>query len=214
MDSKRPQWFRVEKSLALGPGFHGLSCEAKWLWIIILSLVCEQNGQAIRWNSNYIQAITSIKPKDQDAAIEIFEKFVRLRVSRTKSCDTRTNSHATRRDETNETNNSCSSSIRFEFDLIYQKYPRKLGKQKGMSLCKAQIKTQDDFVDLSTAVDNYCKYLQANKTEDKYVKHFSTFMASWRDWLDPLAGQVHIKSSHDDVLKQIDEELARGGIHV
>lgn len=81
-DAKRPNWFRLENTLATGPGFHDLDCEQKWLWVVILSLVSQKNGGPIEWKSSYIQALTGIKPKKQDDTLEIFEKFVRLRVSR------------------------------------------------------------------------------------------------------------------------------------
>lgn len=105
-DSKKPTWFRVDNDLATGPGFFGLDCEQKWLWIFILSLISQQNGEAILWNTAYCQQLTGIKPKKQDETIEIFEKFVRLRVSRkvTQRDSHATNERTNERDETNETN--------------------------------------------------------------------------------------------------------------
>lgn len=81
-DSKKPTWFRVDNDLATGPGFHGLDCEHKWLWIIILSLVSQKNGQQISWNFGYVESISGIKKKKQIETIEMFEQFSRLRVSR------------------------------------------------------------------------------------------------------------------------------------
>lgn len=99
MNAKRPNWFRVENTLATGPGFHELDCEQKWLWIVILSLISQKNGEPIEWKSSYVQALTGIKPKKQYETLEIFERFVRLHVSRKVSVR---DSHATdgRTDET------------------------------------------------------------------------------------------------------------------
>ena len=115
-DAKRPNWFRLENTLATGPGFHDLDCEQKWLWIVILSLVSQKNGESVEWKSSYVQALTGIKPKKQDETLEVFEKFVRLRVSRNV---TSRDSHATdttdgRTDITDKTN---YSSERFEKPL-------------------------------------------------------------------------------------------------
>ncbi len=69
-------------------------------------------------------------------------------------------------------------------ELAYRHYPRKLGKAKGMKIAWRDVKTQGDAEDLTTAIINYRKYLVANRVSSEFIKHFSTFMASWRDWLD------------------------------
>lgn len=194
-DSKKPSWFRLENNIATGPAFFGLDCEQKWLWVFILSLVSQNNGDPIVWNSAYCQQLTGIKQKKQDETLDIYVKFVRLRVSRKVTSQdshvelevTTACSPATRRtNETNETNNI----VKFDFEILYQKYPRRLGKQKGFEKCKAQIKTEDDFNSLSTAIDRYKNYLRVQGTEPQFIKHFDTFMTTWRDWLDPGAGKV------------------------
>lgn len=126
-DSKKPSWFRLENNIATGPAFFGLDCEQKWLWIIILSLVSQKNGEPIVWNSNYIEAISGIKSKTQDSALEIFEQFSRLRVTRTvtsrNSHEDVRDSHATnertnvRTNETNETNETNTGSVAAFVDI-------------------------------------------------------------------------------------------------
>jgi hypothetical protein len=81
-DAKRPSWFRLENTIATGPGFSDLDCEQKWLWVFILSLVSQSNGRPIVWKSGYCMKMTGIKPDKQDKTIEIFEQFTRLRVCR------------------------------------------------------------------------------------------------------------------------------------
>lgn len=75
-----------------------------------------------------------------------------------------------------------------DFDSLYRKYPRKDGKSKGMATCRAQIKTPEDFAALSLAIDRYGEHIRHHGTEAKYIKHFSTFMHSWRDWLEADTG--------------------------
>lgn len=79
--------------------------------------------------------------------------------------------------------------LKFDFEALYQKYPRKLGKQKGIEKCKAQIKTPEEFEALSKAIDQYVFHLRSKGTEEKFIKHFDSFMTIWRDWLDPATGQ-------------------------
>lgn len=77
-----------------------------------------------------------------------------------------------------------------DFQAIYDKYPRKEGKAKGFAVCKVQIRSQEELAALSLAVDRYVAKITREATEPKYIKHFSTFMNSWRDWLEPDTGTV------------------------
>jgi hypothetical protein len=77
-----------------------------------------------------------------------------------------------------------------DLEELYQKYPRKEGKSAGLRKLKAQIKTQKDFDDLSRAIDRYNKHCEQNQTERQFIKHFSTFATSWRDFLEEGFGEV------------------------
>ena len=37
---------------------------------------------------------------------------------------------------------------------------------------------------LSKSVDNYAKKMEVEKTDNKYIKLFSTFMSNWEDYLE------------------------------
>lgn len=83
-----------------------------------------------------------------------------------------------------------AGAAKFDLESLYKKYPRKEGKLKGMATAKTQIKTQADYDDLSLAIDKYVKNIKQEGTESRFIKHFSTFMNSWREWLDPETGTV------------------------
>jgi hypothetical protein len=85
------------------------------------------------------------------------------------------------------------SRSEFDFIALYQKYPRKVGKTAGIKRCEAQIKTPEDYALLSQAIDSYVEYLKKEGTEPKFVKHFSTFMSEWRDFLDRETGNNSLK---------------------
>ena len=93
---------------------------------------------------------------------------------------------------------SCASV--FDFNSLYEKYPRKIGKSRGMQLCKQRIKSQADFDLLSKAVDNYARYCVEKKTEQQYIKHFSSFMSSWRDWIEPQIDQTKVIDNNWDYI--------------
>lgn len=93
-----------------------------------------------------------------------------------------------------------------EFEKIYEKYPRKVGKQKGIERCQAQIKSPEELALLSAAVDRYRDHCAKEGKEPQYVQHFSTFMTCWRDWLEPDTGTSSLgaKKSTLDILREMD----------
>lgn len=187
-DSKRPTWFRFENSIATGPGFYGLDCEQKWLWVVILSLVSQKNGRAITWISAYVHALTGIAQKKQEETLAIFEKFSRLRVSR----------KVTERDSpaTNERTNeqSCAVAPEFDFENLFKAYPKRKGdqgKKKGLEHCRKNLSSQEKFQDLKRAIENYAKdCADEGKIGTPYVKQFLTFVRSgaWEEWVNPPGG--------------------------
>lgn len=71
-----------------------------------------------------------------------------------------------------------------EVDAAYQAYPRKVGKTRGMRKLLADLKPGEG-PDLLRAAENYAAYVRGQRTEEQYVKHFSTWAGEWRDWINP-----------------------------
>ena len=92
----------------------------------------------------------------------------------------------------------------FSFEALYLKYPRKDGKEKGLATCKNKITTKDKYDALSKSIDNYCVLIKKDGTERKYIKHFSTFMNCWEDYLE-------MKETKDP--KSIEEILKNNAIN-
>ena len=92
------------------------------------------------------------------------------------------------------------TDLKFDFEALYQEYPLKKGKKKGIENCHKNIKTKERYNSLQQAINNYCSQCSTDGTVDQYIKHFSTFMNCWEDYLgyDP---QENIKK----LLKQLDE---------
>ena len=100
----------------------------------------------------------------------------------------------TTRDTTRDTSKSSSSYTRKDLaekiEPIYSAYPRKLGKQLGIDRLARQNFTEERLADFKKAVDNYSAYCKQQKTEEKFILHFSTFVGRWKDWLDTSPGTV------------------------
>lgn len=70
-----------------------------------------------------------------------------------------------------------------KFDVLWNKHPRKLGKEKAREFLKKQILNDEDFSNCEKAVDNYAVSVQGK--EIKFIQHGSTFFnKNWKDWID------------------------------
>ena len=74
------------------------------------------------------------------------------------------------------------------FDAFYARYPRRgEGKAEGRKVFLRDVTTTKALDEINRALDAYAARLTADGTERKYIKHFSTFMHCWRDFLDEPA---------------------------
>ena len=202
-DSKRPTWFRVDNDLATGPGFFGLDCQTKWLWIVLLSLVSQKNGIEIVWNTPYVNSISGIDSKKQDEAIDIFVKFVRLRVTRkvTLECTHATNERTNERTNVYRAENatiptkSVVTSVPDDdhtegfLKTVCEAYPKRrgaTGKKQALLYIARHFTTQQRRDELLAAVRRYAAECSASgKAGTEYVKQMITFVrgGSWEEWL-------------------------------
>lgn len=72
--------------------------------------------------------------------------------------------------------------LKSEIEEIYDLYPRKMGKTLGIK--KAKKMSQTELQKLKQAVLNYCEYVKENKIEEKFIKHFSTFVNQYEDFME------------------------------
>lgn len=198
-DVKHNSWFRCSNKLLEDPELFHFDLQELMVWIYFLSIASQKNNCVIHVSYLHAEKVCRLPRHVVDSAtakllqLKIIEK-IRTRTIRgryenvTDACFTRHN--ITEQDKTEHDTHepSAGRSPRFDFDLIYKEYPRKEGKQKGIQICKREIKTIGDFELLFDAVKRYKAHVSNSKTEPKYIKHFSSFMASWRDWSDSDAG--------------------------
>jgi len=95
----------------------------------------------------------------------------------------------------------------FDFEIIYKAYPRKIGKKKGIEKLKATVKDEKDFQLVLTAVNNYAAYCKKEKTEGRYIMHFSTFINQWQDWAQDETGSCEAFNQPENLAQSIAENL-------
>lgn len=106
----------------------------------------------------------------------------------------------------------------FDFDIVYNKYPKKVGKKKGIECLRRSIKTIEQYNMLMQSVVNYTKLTE--KTETQFIKQFSTFSNCWEDYIEIELSGIdkereesfkRILGNQEEVCKEISESpLLRG----
>lgn len=89
------------------------------------------------------------------------------------------------------------------YDEIYNHFPRKIGKKVGIARLKAKVKSIEKFNLLLEAVKHYAAYCERESIDEKFIKHFSTWVNVWEDWI-PLDTKVSSipQLSFDDITKK------------
>ena len=109
--------------------------------------------------------------------------------------------------KTKNNTNTCSLRSLFDFESIYNRYPKKLGKGPGIKRCQKENTEEGSFVDLGLAVDRFAAHHAKIGTDPQYIPYFSTFMSSWRDWLDPNVGRVDVDRAKKEEMATLDQEM-------
>jgi uncharacterized protein YdaU (DUF1376 family) len=85
--------------------------------------------------------------------------------------------------EVEKENTIARSERKFDLLEIYQAFPRKVGKAKGLEKLKALVKTQQQFADVLQAARRYAADMLRERREEKHIAHFSTWVSQQR-WQD------------------------------
>ena len=221
-DVKNPTWFRMDHSLFDNPEMYSFSSEEVCLWLYILCLASKRSTSKVRI---YLDHAERVGRCSRESVLSGLEKLNDINVitykyvTRTARTRNRSGTSAARpralhniteqditeqditKQNSTKTKKSDSPNLTlvstFDFDFLYKKYPLKKGGQEGIARCRLLIATQDQYDQLSKAIDRYTADLVKNRTEPKFIKHFSTFIENrerkpyshpWKDWIGEDAG--------------------------
>lgn len=68
-----------------------------------------------------------------------------------------------------------------DFESIWQRYPRKVGKQDAIRFFKKSVSTPSDWLEINKALDNYCK---SDRVAKGFIQDGSRWFRNWRDWAE------------------------------
>lgn len=75
----------------------------------------------------------------------------------------------------------------FDFELLWQKYPRKMGKEDSLRHFRTQVKNEEDYANINKALENFINS-DVLKGDPKFIPHGSTwFNKRWKDWVNYIA---------------------------
>jgi len=73
---------------------------------------------------------------------------------------------------------------RHDFETLWNKYPKKLGKHDAHKHFQSQVKTDEDYSNINKAINNFL-ISDVVAGDQKFIPHGSTwFNERWRDWVD------------------------------
>lgn len=216
---KKPWWFAFDHDLFYHTGLYDLDPDEL---LTMIYLLCEASkntprGEVFVSPEHYVRHIRVHSREPLNVLNRCIQKLKRLQIIeqprvRGKYVECTAHYNTLQDNTLHNINTILPDSAKaeprrvFDFNALYNKYPRKEGKSRGLALCRLQIKTQKDYDELSLAIDRYNAHLRKMNTEPAYYKYFSTFMSSWRDWLDPETGKIEAqkgsKINWDEVFSQ------------
>lgn len=186
-DSKSHSWFRFENSFFTKT--FSWTAEEQRLFQY-LCCVCSQEKQSeTKVDLELASALLKRKTTQIEADLKSLEARGVVTLSNIELLEVTQSSLVPTNVRTNVTNERTET---FDFDKIYKEYPLKLGKKDGFKICRREIVTQDLYDRLSAAVIKYRDHCAKQRTEPKFIKHFSTFMNKWTDWDSPESGKVQV----------------------
>jgi len=68
-----------------------------------------------------------------------------------------------------------------QFNILWEKYPKKLGRKAAWRHFKASVKTTNDVDAIYLALKHY---LASERVYKKYIQNGATWFNNWRDWVD------------------------------
>ncbi|MEG0285994.1 MAG: DUF4373 domain-containing protein [Vagococcus sp.] len=95
-------------------------------------------------------------------------------------------------------NSPSADELERDFELLWELYPKKKGKQDALRHYKKAIKQGVTNKEIQTGIVNYTKYIELNRTEEQYIKNGSTYFSkqSWTDELDLTPKVKSFSNSH------------------
>ena len=83
--------------------------------------------------------------------------------------------------DTKDTLTKDTTTKESRFDVVWLKYPKRLGRKEALQHFNSTVKTEDDWLNIQKALENYKK---TSEVKRGYIKHGSTWFNCWQDYVE------------------------------
>lgn len=147
----------------------------KWRLIAIIMLELQMK-KPIPYDERWLQRKISTNKRPISLTIKMLHNFVELVTLDEESVYPREEKNRV------DKNRIDKSNVHFDFESLWTKYPNRVGKQAAERHFKASVKSDQDYKDIQTALDNY---IGCETVSRGFVQNGSTWFNQWRDWITP-----------------------------
>jgi hypothetical protein len=125
-----------------------------------------------------------IKPTNKFSLITIvkYSDYQGKKEKNDSSLDNKMTTKCQQNDTDNNVNNKTmeqeepKSPFTFPFEEVYKRYPNKKGKKAALAHFNASVKTEQDWLNINKALDNY---LKSETVKKGFVRNASTWFNDW-----------------------------------
>lgn len=195
-DYGQKKWWAFDCDTLLHPDFFEIDGDHFKVYCWIISVANKFGSAQIKLHKKHAEKMLHISSeKLHDAIMYLNDKRIKTRIRSNSNGSVRKRTIPSPRIDKNRVEEIREEYIAHpaavrpsDFENVYEKYPRKQGKSRGLAKMKAQVKTLEDLHHFGIALENYNKHLKKNRIDQQFIKHFDTWVGEWRDWIDPQTG--------------------------
>ena len=204
-DLKALTWFRVNTNIFDGNTYFKIKNDGLVVLLFVLSIAAKDNENEFELDLEFAEDKLKYKKAYILDTLNKLQEIQLLRVSVQTCTDLLPTIH------NKQTNNTNKTLQTIDFDSAYSLYKNKKGKIKGYEKLSKEIKTDGDLKLFIKAIENYNLDIELNKTELKYIKHFSSFVTVWREWLEyvPQEPQRKTPKQANDPIAHAKDQMKR-----
>lgn len=194
---KRQWYYKMRLDFFNDPAINMLNSEQKIIFLELVKQSLRENSAELSICLEYIRDMLRVSLDSVKLSLRT------LKDNNIIELDSRLRTQLIEENRIEENRSKKNFASVFDFEKLYKLYPIKKGKSDGIKKCKSKIKTQSKYDLLEKAIINYD--LSVRDTDKKFIKHFSTFMNCWEDYIENE--NLDIRPTFDDILGKDDSEL-------
>lgn len=197
-DVKRPTWFALDNHILEDAKLFDLTDSE---WKVLLYIFC-QASQQMRCTPRIVVAhahrVCGISKKTLNSTLTKLEHAGVTRTLRGRHADV--TPQTDKQDKQDKQDNNAHADA---FAVFWKGYPRKVDKKKAERAYLKLMAQGKDPAQIGLAMERYREYLKAQGTEERFIRHPTTFLNNYESYLAEDFGATEDFSSKPDSLDDL-----------